>query len=140
MTVRYFIKLDNTFAGYGVDGGIPEGAVQEVGSAPPDGRMVWDGDAWAFPLQVSKDLAAEAIQAMLDGAAKARRYDSGTSLASYATSTIPAWAAEADAFIAWRDAVWAYAYEQFDLVGSGQRPPPASIEALLAELPTPSWP
>ncbi len=80
-----------------------------------------------------------AIVAMLDAAAQARRYDNGLSLSTYVASTNPTWAAEAQAYVGWRDAVWAYAYTQLDLVQSGQRAQP-TVEALLAELPALTWP
>lgn len=113
-----------------------------VETPPPDGRQVWNAQAgiWMLPLTAIKDDAARAIQGLLDSAAIARRYDSGVSFASYVVSTNPAWVAEAEAFVAWRDAVWAYAYGQFDLIEAGQRQMPENIEAFLAELPAPSWP
>jgi len=80
-----------------------------------------------------------AIQNMLDAAAQERRYDSGTTVSTYVNSTIPAWAAEAQAFVAWRDAVWAYAYTELEQVETGQRPMP-SVEEFIAELPAISWP
>ena len=80
-----------------------------------------------------------AIQVMIDGVARARRYDSGNSLASYAASTNPQWRAEAQAFIAWRDSVWAFAYAELDHVQSGQREPP-SVAQFLTEITPILWP
>lgn len=80
-----------------------------------------------------------AIQAHVDATARDRSYDSGNSLASYTSSTNPAWAAEATAFVAWRDAVWLYAYAELDKVLAGERPQP-TVEAFLAELPGIVWP
>lgn len=80
-----------------------------------------------------------AIQAHVDAAAQARRYDGGVSLASYVASSNPAWAAEATAFVAWRDAVWAYAYAELDKVLAGQREQPG-VEVFLGELPVIEWP
>ncbi len=80
-----------------------------------------------------------AIQNMLDQAAQSRRYDSGTTISTYVNSTIPAWAAEAQAFVAWRDAVWAYAYTELDKVMLGEREQP-TVEEFLAELPAIGWP
>ena len=80
-----------------------------------------------------------AIQSLIDQTAASRQYADGVALASYATSTVPAWAAEAAAFIAWRDSVWAYAYAQFAAVQSSQRPQP-HVGEFLAELPTITWP
>lgn len=52
---------------------------------------------------------------------------------------MPQWAAEAAVFVAWRDAVWLYAYAEMDKVLTGQRPQP-SIDDLIAELPAIEWP
>ena len=80
-----------------------------------------------------------AIQAYVDGTAKAKSYEDGNSCASYASSTNEQWAAEAAAFIAWRDSVWTYCYAELAKVEAGTREQP-SIEAFLGELPTISWP
>ena len=80
-----------------------------------------------------------AIQTHVDETAKARNYDSGVSLASYTSSTNPVWASEAAAFVAWRDAVWAYAYAELDKVIAGEREAP-TISDFIAELTPVSWP
>lgn len=79
------------------------------------------------------------IQAMIDAKASERQYDSAATLASYVNSTIPEWATEAKAFVAWRDAVWLYALAELDKVQSGEREQP-TITDLLAELPILEWP
>ncbi|MBC2887323.1 hypothetical protein H7Q97_18240 [Ochrobactrum sp. CM-21-5] len=112
----------------------------------------WAGEAWEvytppepepdpeFPAQepTVEDYRA-AIQSLIDGKAQEKQYDSGATLASYVNSTIPQWAAEATAFVAWRDQVWAYALAELDKVQNGQREQP-SVEAFLAELPVFEWP
>lgn len=80
-----------------------------------------------------------AIQAHVDAQAQGRRYDNGNSLASYVASTNPEWAAEAQAFVAWRDAVWFYAYTELDAVMAGEREQP-TIEDFIGELPEIVWP
>lgn len=80
-----------------------------------------------------------AIVAHLDATAQSRLYDSAVSMATYVGSTNPQWAAEATAFVAWRDAVWIYAYTELDQVMSSQRPQPTVAE-LIAELPDMEWP
>lgn len=79
------------------------------------------------------------IQAMIDGKAKERQYDSGATLASYVNSTIEQWSSEAQAFVAWRDAVWLYALAELDKVQKADRAQP-SVEDFLAELPAFEWP
>ena len=51
-----------------------------------------------------------AIQRHIDATARHRLYRDGNTCASYGNSTVPLWAAEAAAFVAWRDAVWAQAF------------------------------
>lgn len=78
------------------------------------------------------------MQSLLDRAAQSRSYENGNSLAGYVASTNPQWAAEAQAFVAWRDAVWLYAYAELDKVMAGQREQP-SVEAFIEELPVLEW-
>lgn len=80
-----------------------------------------------------------AIQSHVDQTAQARRYDNGNSLASYVASTNEAWAAEAQAFVAWRDAVWVHAYAELDKVTSGERSVPG-LDQFMDELPAMVWP
>lgn len=77
-----------------------------------------------------------AVQAHIDAVAQARLYDSGQSLASYAASTNAAWAAEAAAFIAWRDVVWAQVYALW----ADPPDPPPTVATLIAGLPAITWP
>lgn len=104
----------------------------------------WEADGgeikpYVRPLNEVIDDFRVAIQSHVDATAQSRRYDSGTSLASYVASSNPAWAAEAQAFVGWRDAVWAYAYAELDTVLAGTRVLPA-IEEIIGELPVIEWP
>ena len=80
-----------------------------------------------------------AIVAHLDATAASRLYDNAVSIATYVGSTTPQWAAEAAAFVAWRDQIWLYAYAELAKVTHGQRPQP-TIVALIDELPALAWP
>lgn len=80
-----------------------------------------------------------AIQVAVDSMAKAKQFNDGITLASYANSTVAAWAAQATAFIAWRDQVWTYAYEELAKVQAKTRTAPTVVE-FLAELPHMTWP
>jgi len=80
-----------------------------------------------------------AIDAHIERVAQEKAYSGAVGLASYVGSTVPQWQAEAQVFVAWRDAVWSYAYAQFALVQSGQRTAP-TIDELIAELPVIAWP
>ncbi|MFC0280316.1 hypothetical protein ACFOHK_08155 [Falsigemmobacter intermedius] len=76
------------------------------------------------------------VQAHVDATARERLYDNGNSLASYVASTNPQWAAEAQAFVAWRDAVWMQVY---DLWASPPEPWPTPV-GVIADLPAINWP
>lgn len=118
---------------------------------PPDGFIAapehvvpgytFDGRNFDLPVPElpTVDDYKTAIVAMLDGTALERRYDTALSIATYVGSTNPSWTAEATAFIAWRDAIWSYAYAELDKVLSGQREQP-TIADFLAELPALTWP
>ncbi|CAN7625337.1 hypothetical protein [Aminobacter sp. LjRoot7] len=90
------------------------------------------------PLPTLADYKA-AIERLLDARAQDRRYDSAVSITTYVGSTNAAWAAEAAAFVAWRDSVWTYAYAELEKVTAGLRPQP-TVADFLAELPAMSWP
>lgn len=81
-----------------------------------------------------------AIEVHVDAVAAQRGYSSAVSLASYVASTIPLWQAEAQAFVAWRDAVWAYALTELAKVQGGLRVAPETTDAFVAELPLIEWP
>lgn len=121
--------------------------------SPPPGQTLgvpggeigdkWDGATYMrtpapAPVPTQQDYAG-AIQAHIDATAGSRQYQDGASIAGYVASTVPAWQAEAAAFVAWRDRVWVYALEQLQLVEGRQRPQP-SVEELLGELPPMVWP
>ncbi|AVH44019.1 hypothetical protein [Agrobacterium tumefaciens] len=80
-----------------------------------------------------------AIQAIVDGTAKTKLFRDGVTLASYTASTNPVWAAEAQAFVAWRDGVWTYAYAELAKVQAGEREQP-TVEQFLTEIAPIAWP
>lgn len=90
------------------------------------------------PAEIKAALAA-AVQAHVQASARARGYDSAESCASYALSGNPVWAAEAGAFMVWRDAVWASALATLASVEAGTLAVP-SVDALIAGLPEIAWP
>ena len=76
----------------------------------------------------------------VNATAHARGYDNSVSLVSYRFDEArPTWAAEAEAFFAWRSQLWTYAIAQLAAVLAGERPRP-SVDELLAELPAIVWP
>ncbi|WP_341523006.1 hypothetical protein AABC73_07070 [Pseudomonas sp. G.S.17] len=130
--------------------------LDEAGPLPPNstpikpmkltGKQVaqWSGDGWlklsevhaVIPdaQEVSK-LYETAVQAKMDAAAIAARYDSIATAVSYAEEpAVPKFQNDGIAFRSWRSKVWAYAYEQLALVLAGGREQP-TVEAFLLELP-----
>lgn len=79
------------------------------------------------------------IQKRLDDFAKTRNYDGILSAATYATSTVPKFAAEGQYAVEARDATWAKGYEVLAAVEANARPL-LSLEELAAELPSLAWP
>lgn len=80
-----------------------------------------------------------AIQNLVDSTARERQFRDGVTLASYTASTKPKWAAEAQAFVEWRDNVWTYAYSEFAKVQAGDRSQP-TVEQFLSEIARIAWP
>ncbi len=80
-----------------------------------------------------------AIQNLVDDTARERQFRDGVTLASYTASTKPKWAAEAQAFVAWRDNVWFYAYGELAKVQAGHRSQP-TVEKFLDEIARIAWP
>jgi len=88
---------------------------------------------------ISQTDYAAAIEKHIETVAAAKAYSGTVSLASYVNSSVPQWAAEAQAFVAWRDEVWIYAYGVFGAVQAGQIAIP-SIPDFIAALPPIAWP
>lgn len=107
---------------------IAEGNTPEPPDPPP-----------APTFEQMKDMLKGRVQAMMDAKAGERNYDGILSLCTYATSTNPTFAAEGQAGVEWRDAVWTKCYEILVAVEAGTREVPTEQE-LLGELPTFIWP
>ena len=80
-----------------------------------------------------------AVQQRLDDFARTRGYDGILSAATYATSTVPTFAAEGQYAVQIRDATWAKCYEILAAVEAGTKPVP-TLDELTAELPVMTWP
>lgn len=99
-------------------------------------------ESWHIePLPAEEVIAAvtHAVQRRLDDFARTRMYDGILSAASYATSTLPNFAAEGQYAVEARDASWTTCYQIMGEVQQGLRDMP-TVEQVLSELPTLEWP
>ncbi len=98
----------------------------------------WFSDT-TLEIQKNMEDAVKSLDLLIDNKAKARGYDSTLSICTYLTSTNEQWAAEAKAFIEWRDAVWTRALKAKDDILSKSRTAPTQ-EEFIQELPELVWP
>lgn len=115
-----------------------EAAGQRI-SVDPEGRPI----LVAAPLPSAAQLQARfttAIQARLDNWAKERNYDGILSACTYATSSVERFQTEGQLAVDMRDQTWASAYAILDQVLAGNRPMPASLADIEADLPALEWP
>lgn len=117
-------------------------AVTELPQWAIDAQNLWqtkfDQVNNPIPQPVTQNDFIRAIKQQLDKKAQEKNYESEYSIASYTDSTNQQWQQEAQAFIAWRDAVWLYAYSELALVQAGDKPVP-TIEQFLEGLPELNW-
>lgn len=71
--------------------------------------------------------------------AQSKQYDNQLSIVTYINSSNTQWKAEANAFITWRDALFAYAINIENQVQSNSIPAP-TLESFIAGFPTITWP
>ncbi len=110
--------------------------ITELGVSPPEGFSL------VAPPPTKAEVIAgytRAIQKYLDDFAKTRNYDDILSACTYATSTVPKFAAEGKVAVDLRDATWAAAYDLLDKVQAGTIAAPTEAE-LLTMLPALAWP
>ena len=104
----------------------------------------WNGSEFikqSLPVKTIAEIQREytdELQKVLDKTAREKQYDNALSLATYVSSTNQQWKGEADAFVAWRDAVYVYALSVLDTVQQGGQQP--TIDEFLAGLPAITWP
>ena len=109
----------------------PAGALDlEDVKANPEKYLAWvDNDPARYKQY------QDAIQAMLDDAARAMQYDDAMSAVSYAGSSVARFHAEGCAFRDWRAAVWDKAISLFNLMLTGEVEIPASPAHFVEMLP-----
>lgn len=92
----------------------------------------------APPEAIMVDFVAKA-QARLDEFARTRNYDGILSACTYATSSVPKFAAEGQRAVDLRDQTWAALYEVLAEVQGGQRPAPVTFSDIEPDLPALTW-
>lgn len=107
---------------------------------------LWDGEVFTpapVPAKAPEALQAEivaATQNRLDDFARTRNYDGILSACTYATSSVPKFAAEGQYAVNARDNTWATLYALMDDVMAGQWQMPESFDDVEPLLPTLTWP
>jgi hypothetical protein len=105
----------------------------------PDAGQEWDDGEWITPAPTEAKPVIDAVSSHIGSVAASKNYDTPETLQSYSNSTNPLWRAEANAFIAWRDTVWAYVYDQIALWENEERTITTADE-LVGELDDIAWP
>ena len=101
--------------------------------------VVADGVASLSPVDV-QSMVVQATQARLDDFARTRNYDGILSACTYATSSVPKFAAEGQYAVNARDMTWATLYTIMGEVQAGTRPMPTGFADIEADLPVLAWP
>ena len=110
---------------------------QKYGTKPTEQSLL--DQAPSLALQHAQKQIEKELRILIESKPPEKGYDSVTTLTSYTTSGNTQWKAEADAFIAWRDSVFAYAYQTMSDVQNGNTALP-TIDEFLAAIPALVWP
>ena len=117
---------------------VTEGAPEHVGGEWVQTWVVSSATAGEKAERVQRHMAdvTRAVDEHVEARARALEYNGAAHLAGYVTSTVAEWAAEAQAFVAWRDLVWQAAIAAQDSAeASGEIPSVADVIASLPEWP-----
>lgn len=107
---------------------------------PTEAEIMAEEPQWVHPyaIFVAFNTFLPYIDRLLDTTALSKQYGSAVACASYVSSTNPQWAAEAQAFVSWRDAVFVYAINIQTEVMQGA--PIPTFDEFVSGLPTIVWP
>jgi hypothetical protein len=95
------------------------------------------------PVKTPEELQAEIVEATqkrLDDFARTRNYDGILSACTYASSSVPKFAAEGQYCVDARDNTWATLYTILGEVQAGTRPVPTGFDDIAGDLPALEWP
>lgn len=126
-------------------------AVRPADPALIEGQWMQQWEVYPLPAEevaTNQAAAAQALQTAivnatqqrLDDFARTRNYDGILSACTYATSTIPKFAAEGQYAVQARDATWAALYQFMADVQAGTQPVPSGVEDVEPLLPALAWP
>lgn len=113
--------------------------VAAIGDTYENGEFIKPQPPQPSPEEIQQEIVT-ATQQRLDDFARTRNYDGILSLCTYATSTVPKFAAEGQYGVTARDATWAKLYEMLAEVEAGARPVPGGYADIEPELPVLAWP
>jgi hypothetical protein len=113
-----------------------------------EGSIGWLYDGQTFtppppPIKTPEELQAEIVEATqkrLDDFARTRNYDGILSACTYASSSVPKFAAEGQYCVDARDNTWATLYTILAEVQAGTRPVPGGFADIEPDLPVLVWP
>ncbi|MDD2711281.1 MAG: hypothetical protein PHU77_00035 [Simplicispira sp.] len=111
-----------------------------VAQAERLGLMIPEGVVDQAEQMSLQEQVVAATQTRLDDFARTRNYDGILSACTYATSTVPKFAAEGQYAVQARDATWAALYGLLEEVQAGTRPVPAGFGDVEPLLPAMEWP
>ena len=94
----------------------------------------------AAAAQALQQSIVDATQQRLDDFFRTRNYDGTLSACTYATSSVPKFAAEGQYAVNARDATWATLYQILAEVQAGTRPAPTGFADIEPDLPALEWP
>lgn len=125
--------------------------VRQIDLMPMDGTYRQQWEIYDLPAEQIAANQAAAVQALvrsiiaatqqrLDDFARTRNYDGILSACTYASSTVPKFAAEGQWAVNARDGTWAALYGIMGEVDTGMRPMPAGFDDVEPDLPELTWP
>lgn len=115
-----------------------------TGAFIPRGNSLWPADEsliQPLPAPTVADIVARflpQLQAWMDGIAKQNGYDTALSCISYVGSSVAQWDTDAKAMLAYRDALWTWAYGQQATLAAMTPEALAAltVEEIIAQAPT----
>lgn len=113
--------------------------VAAIGDLYENGQFIKPQPPTKSPEEIKTEIVTS-TQQRLDDFSVTRNYDSILSACTYATSTVPKFAAEGQYCVEARDATWSKVLSMLAEVDAGTRPIPSGYADIEPELPALVWP